>query len=62
LSRSYEHRLIGPGKLSFIIEREINSPHDKHNLKELRTTISALQKILKEIYTQKWKSNTTWKT
>jgi hypothetical protein len=40
-------RLIYPAKLSFLIERETKTFHDKEKLKEFATTKPALQKILK---------------
>jgi hypothetical protein len=41
--------LLYPEKLSFVIDGEIETIHDKHENKEFMATISALQKILKGI-------------
>jgi hypothetical protein len=40
-------RLIYPAKLSFLIEGEIKTFHNKEKLKEFVSTKPALQKILK---------------
>jgi hypothetical protein len=40
-------RLVYPAKLSFLIEGEIKTFHNKEKLKEFMTTKPALQKILK---------------
>jgi hypothetical protein len=40
-------RLVYPGKLSFLIEGEIKTFHNKKKLKEFTTTKPPLQKILK---------------
>jgi hypothetical protein len=40
-------RLVYPAKLSFLIEGEIETFHNKEKLKEFAMTKSALQKILK---------------
>jgi hypothetical protein len=42
-----QHRLVYPEKLSFLIEGEIKTFHNKEKLKEFVTTKLALQKILK---------------
>jgi hypothetical protein len=40
-------RLVYPAKLSFLIEGETKTFHEKENLKEFATTKTELQKILK---------------
>jgi hypothetical protein len=42
-----QFRLVFPAKLSFLIEGEIKTFHNKEKLKEFMTTKPALQKILK---------------
>jgi Holliday junction resolvase RusA-like endonuclease len=42
-----QHRLVNPAKLSFIIEREIKTFHNKEKLEEFMSTKPALQNILK---------------
>jgi hypothetical protein len=42
-------RLVYPAKLSFIIEGEIKTFHNKEKLREFVTTKPALQKLLKEL-------------
>jgi hypothetical protein len=46
---NFQPRLVDPEKLSFLIEREIKTFHNKENLKEFATTKPALQKILKRL-------------
>jgi hypothetical protein len=46
---------VYPSKLSFLIKGEIKTFHNKEKLKEFMTTKPALQKILKDSYTQKKK-------
>jgi hypothetical protein len=43
-----QSRLVYPAKVSFLIEGETKTFHNKENLKECATTKPALQKILKE--------------
>jgi hypothetical protein len=43
-------KLLYPAKLTFLIEGEIKTFHNKEQLKEFVTTKPALQKILKGFY------------
>jgi hypothetical protein len=54
-------RILYPAKLSFKIDIAIKVFHGKQKLKQYMTTKPALQKILKEFYTQKVKANKTMK-
>jgi hypothetical protein len=42
-----QSRLVYPAKVTFLIEGEIKTLHNKEKLKELATTKPTLQKILK---------------
>jgi hypothetical protein len=56
--------LLHPAKLSSTVGGEIKTFHGKQTLRELMITKPALQKILRELFTQKRKINTTmtvWK-
>jgi hypothetical protein len=44
---NYQPRLVYPAKLSFLIEGETKTFHNKEKPKEFMTTKPALQKILK---------------
>jgi superfamily I DNA and RNA helicase len=50
-------RKLYPAKLSFKIDRVIKIFHNEQKLKQYMTTKLSLQKILKESYTQKMKTN-----
>jgi hypothetical protein len=45
---NFKPRKLYEEKLSFVIEREIKTFHDKQKLKQYMTTELTLQKILKE--------------
>jgi hypothetical protein len=47
LESNCQHRLVYPAKLSFLIEREIKTFHNREKLKQSVTTKPPLQKILK---------------
>jgi hypothetical protein len=52
---NFKPRMLYPANLSFIIDEEIKTFHDKQNLKQYMTTKPAFQKIHKVIFTQKMK-------
>jgi hypothetical protein len=47
--KRFQTQINPPGKLSFIIEGEIKTFHDKKKLKQYVTTKLALQKFLKDV-------------